>query len=132
MSGVFSPGKSGGDESILFSDGRILTSWVDQTKPDSLQSMFSQFNTRFDLIIDDGLHSPDANISTLISALDWCEAGGFIVIEDIARSARSVWIIVQTLLQTAGINSHLLAGTNADLFVVEAPQKKDSSTTSPV
>jgi hypothetical protein len=116
------------DKSALFNEDRILTYWVDQTKPESLQLMFSEFNKKFDLIIDDGLHSPDANISTLIAALNWCEEGGFIVIEDIARSARSIWFIVQSLLKSNGINSRLIAGANADLFVVDSPKKSNSIT----
>jgi len=77
------------------------------------------FDRRFDLIIDDGLHSPDANISTLISAMGWCTTGGFIVIEDIARSSRSIWVVVQALLEESGIRAQLIAGTNADIFIIE-------------
>ena len=107
------------DHSILFNEERISTTWVDQTKPESLHSMFVNFDRRFDLIIDDGLHSPDANISTLISAMEWCATGGFIVIEDIAQSARSIWVVVQALLEESGVRAQLIAGTNADIFIVE-------------
>ena len=53
------------DESILFKEDRIKTFYVDQTSNNSLNNLKDKFTNKFDLIIDDGLHSPDANINTL-------------------------------------------------------------------
>ena len=109
------------DRGALFSEERIVTSWVDQTDYDSLESMFDKFDVKFDLVIDDGLHSPDANISTLTSALSRCHSGGYIVIEDVAKSARDIWHVVQAILSHSGIDARILSGTNADVFLVKVP-----------
>lgn len=109
------------DRGSLFSEERITTCWVDQTAYNSLEMMFETFKVEFDLVIDDGLHSPDANISTLTAALSRCRSGGFIVIEDVAKSARDIWRVVQALLNNADIEAQILSGTNADVFLVKVP-----------
>lgn len=109
------------DPGALFSEERITTSWVDQTAYNSLETMFENFGVTFDLVIDDGLHSPDANLSTLTAALPRCRGGGYIVIEDVAKSARDIWRLVQDLLNSSGIEAQILSGTNADVFLVTVP-----------
>jgi hypothetical protein len=61
-----------------------------------------------DLIIDDGLHSPDANIATLLFGLSRVRSGGWVVVEDIAIEAQPIWEVVAALLP-ANYRSHLLA-----------------------
>jgi hypothetical protein len=107
------------DRGALFQEDRITTAWVDQTQTDSLEALFDTFGVKFDLIIDDGLHSPDANISTLIASLSRCNNGGYIVIEDVAKSSRDVWMLVQALLQSSSVDARILSGTNADIFLVK-------------
>ncbi len=109
------------DPGALFQEERIQTTWVDQTKIDTLEMMFDFFGVEFDLIIDDGLHSPDANVSTLIAALGRCKSGGYVVIEDISKSAREIWRLVEFILESKGISAQILSGTNADIFLVKAP-----------
>ena len=53
---------------------------------------------KFDLIIDDGLHSPNANLTTLLYGLTKVKIGGYVVIEDIAREALPFWVVVSALL----------------------------------
>jgi hypothetical protein len=53
------------DKSILFSEERITTFYVDQTDSKTFQHLKNELPELFDLIIDDGLHSPNANIATL-------------------------------------------------------------------
>jgi hypothetical protein len=53
------------DKRILFSEERIKTFYLDQTDSKSFQQLKSELPELFDLVIDDGLHSPNANIATL-------------------------------------------------------------------
>jgi hypothetical protein len=107
------------DHQALFEEERIRTTWVDQTNIESLDQMFNQFNVFFDLVIDDGLHSPDANISTLIAAIARTKKGGYIVIEDISKTSREIWKLVQSILNQSDFESEILSGTNADVFLVK-------------
>ena len=106
------------DYEALFEDERIQTTWVDQTSIEALETMFNHFDVQFDLVIDDGLHSPDANISTLIAAISRTNKGGYIVIEDISKSSRDIWNLVQKILDKNHFKSEILSGTNADVFLV--------------
>jgi hypothetical protein len=72
------------DTNILFQDERIKTCYVDQMNPATFDQLSETFgNIRYDLIIDDGLHSICANLNTLLFALDRINENGWIVIEDI-------------------------------------------------
>lgn len=74
------------DRDILFQSERISTAYVDQMNPASFIDMFSSFNdARFDLIIDDGLHSIGANLNTLVYTLNRLNTDGWLVVEDIHR-----------------------------------------------
>ncbi len=80
------------DKDILFSEDRIRTAFVDQTDLNSLQTLPLRLGEEtFDFIIDDGLHSPEANLNTLLFALSAIRPGGWILIEDIPRRAFPVW-----------------------------------------
>jgi hypothetical protein len=73
------------DRTILFSEDRIETTFVDQLKPATLETLYATFGSRpFDLVVDDGLHGLASNLVTLNFALRHVNAGGFIVIEDVS------------------------------------------------
>ncbi len=84
------------DSRVLFTEDRIATHWVDQTKTDSLAAL-KRFGP-FDVVIDDGLHRLDANINTLTFALGSLKPGGIVVIEDIGRPDAPVWRAIARLL----------------------------------
>lgn len=86
------------DKRILFEENRIKTFYVDQTSPDSFEALNRLIPIGLDLIVDDGLHAPDANIATLQFALSKVKVGGWIVIEDIAIEAQPIWEVVAALL----------------------------------
>ena len=88
------------DEKILFETDRITTYVVDQTEPKSLRQLLEQLPDDFDLIIDDGLHAPHANIACLAALLPKLKAGGWYVVEDIADAALPLWRVVSSLLPT--------------------------------
>jgi 23S rRNA U2552 (ribose-2'-O)-methylase RlmE/FtsJ len=65
------------DDSILFQENRIKTFPVDQLNPEALSRLGELIpDNYFDLIIDDGLHAPDANVNTLSFALGKVAPGG--------------------------------------------------------
>jgi hypothetical protein len=86
------------DRRILFAEDRIQTFFVDQTAPDSFVALSKQVPCELDLIIDDGLHSPNANLETLRFALSRIKRGGWAVIEDIGAPTIPVWDVVSALL----------------------------------
>ncbi|MFN7898889.1 MAG: hypothetical protein ACK5N0_04360 [Synechococcaceae cyanobacterium] len=87
------------DPAVLFQEDRIQTFQVDQLSPKSLEQLGRSLPPKLDLIIDDGLHAPDANINTLGFALSHVRAGGWVVIEDIAPAALEIWNVVGAVLQ---------------------------------
>jgi hypothetical protein len=72
------------DKNILFTSNRIKTYFVDQLNIQTFVELSKNTGgIKFDLIIDDGLHSIGANFNTLLFALDNLNENGWIVIEDI-------------------------------------------------
>jgi SAM-dependent methyltransferase len=86
------------DKRILFEETRIKTYFVDQTNLQSLDDLGNRIDEELDLIIDDGLHSPHANVAVVSFALDKVKSGGWLIIEDIAESALPFWEVVASLL----------------------------------
>lgn len=87
------------DPNIIFSFGSIKTTVADQTLPSSLMGLPAKFDVdSFDLIIDDGLHSPGANLNSLAFALKYCKPGGLIWIEDIPQRSLEIWWLVKKLV----------------------------------
>ena len=82
------------DRRILFSEERIETFYVDQTDRESFLELDRALPAEMDLMIDDGLHLPTANINSLWYFLSRIRLGGFAVIEDIPRypdAALDLW-----------------------------------------
>ena len=87
------------DRRILFSEDRIETYFVDQTRQKSFDDLaFALGPDKFDLVIDDGLHCPNANLATLIFSLQCLKTGGTLIIEDISSDAIPVWQTISALL----------------------------------
>jgi hypothetical protein len=106
------------DTRILFQEDRIQTFHVDQLNIASLEILKTELPHEIDLIIDDGLHSPDANINTLVFALDKVAPGGWVVIEDIRPEAAPVWEVTSGLL-TNIYQSYLIHAKGGLLFAVQ-------------
>ena len=51
-----------------------------------------------DLVIDDGLHAPNANIRTLELGLSKIKVGGWVIIEDIGWKAAPLWELIGAIL----------------------------------
>lgn len=86
------------DRRILFSEERISTFFVDQTDRGSFDAIADAVGDSLDLIIDDGLHSPNANLATLLFGLERLKIGGWLVIEDIAPLALPMWKVISALI----------------------------------
>lgn len=81
------------DRGILFEEDRIKTFYCDQLDKSSIRSIWSQPVLRdgADIIIEDGLHTFEANISFLEASLDHLRPGGIYVVEDIGWEDIERW-----------------------------------------
>jgi len=86
------------DSRILFNEDRIRTFAVDQTDIKSFPIEIGD-TPSFDLMIDDGLHAPHANVSALLYFLPRLKVGGFAIVEDIGQHAKIFWVLVYLLLR---------------------------------
>jgi len=73
------------DLDVMFSEDRIETVVLDQTDVSAVFDVFSKFGHKFDIIIDDGLHTLEAASAFFSVAFQYLEPNGVYVIEDIRR-----------------------------------------------
>lgn len=106
------------DSRVLFREERIETYAVDQTDSVALERLGESVGKDFDLIIDDGLHSPHANLSVLLFAMPRVKPGGYVVIEDIPRSAETLWQVVGAIMPSDFV-CRLFNSQSAMLFVAQ-------------
>ena len=104
------------DREILFQEKRISTHYLNQLDEISFQELSLLVGDEFDLMIDDGLHTIDANLKSLNFFLPKLARGGYAVVEDIPAAATSVWLMMCRLLSDEG-NASLVATRNGLLFV---------------
>ena len=71
------------------------------------------------MFIDDGLHSPSANIESLAFGLKIIRKGGWVVIEDIHFSSLSIWYTISELLPRNRFNVRILKEETAIMFAVQ-------------
>ena len=81
------------DAGILFEEERIKTYQCDQNSADSINRLWSNPDLAgdFDIIIEDGLHTFDANVSFFENSCNKLKAGGVYVVEDIQSYAFHQW-----------------------------------------
>jgi SAM-dependent methyltransferase len=108
------------DPNTMFSEERIRTAVVDQLSPPSFADMTRELGVRkFDLIIDDGLHSTEANLNTLRFAFDALNPNGWLVIEDVAPRTVGAWRLVTALVNTPRLHCTLVKAKTQFLFVAQ-------------
>jgi hypothetical protein len=108
------------DHRILFTEDRIKTFYVDQTNIDTFYKIDEFLPDTFDLIIDDGLHSPNANLITLNFGLDKLSLHGSLVIEDIPERALPLWKVVNSLFfNSSKYQSKIIKCSSAFLFFLK-------------
>ncbi len=106
------------DRAILFEEERIFTHFVDQTDGAALATLGAAVPDGLDLVIDDGLHAPHANLGVLRLALAKLRPGGWAVIEDISEAALPFWRVLAALLPPRRFRPVLLRARGGFLFAV--------------
>lgn len=71
------------DRDILFVEDRITTYYCNQLDADTITNMWKSIPEHFDIIVDDGLHTPEANITFFQNSYHKLNTGGTYIIEDI-------------------------------------------------
>lgn len=81
------------DHRILFESDRIKTFHCDQLDQSSISRLWSQPDLQegMDIIIEDGLHTFEANVSFLEGSLNRLGPGGVYVVEDIDNESMTRW-----------------------------------------
>lgn len=81
------------DTRVLFEDDNIWTFYVDQRNPEAIEELWSSFeDTKFDIIIDDGLHAYSANKIFFDNSIHMLAEGGFYIIEDILLTEKDQFV----------------------------------------
>lgn len=105
------------DGRVLFTEERIRTYQLDQTDNNSWETLSRSVESNsINLLIDDGLHSPEANLKSLIHGPRYISKGGFLVIEDIHERMLPVWRIVIGLTPNTW-ETWMIQSSRAYLFV---------------
>jgi spermidine synthase len=73
------------DKNILFESDRIKTMYCDQTSKESIHNLWksSALEENFDIIIEDGLHTFQANVTFFENSIHKLRKNGYYIIEDI-------------------------------------------------
>lgn len=107
------------DKKILFNTDRIKTYYCDQLNKTLISEMWSNSslnNMYFDIIIEDGLHSFESNLTFLENSLCKLKKGGFFIIEDLSQ---------QTVDSFTGIKESLVRKFNLQcLHILPIPTEQ--------
>jgi hypothetical protein len=81
------------DRSILFEEERIKTYYCDQLDGAAVRDLWTRpgLDGGADILVEDGLHTFEANISFLNGALERLRPGGIYVVEDIRGETMKEW-----------------------------------------
>lgn len=112
----------GGDIDATISVEGFKTYVIDQLNPNSFQIVSDEMPGGFDIIVDDGLHSPEANFNTVARALTMIKNPGVIVVEDVPTRAIKMWQGVGRFLATCNLSVKIVScrpdGSNCILIGV--------------
>ncbi len=107
------------DPKSLFEEPGIKTFQLDQTSHASWHSFKNNIGVqKFDLVIDDGLHSPHANLVTISESIELLSEQGKIVIEDIHERHLPIWRIFLANLPN-GLQGTLIRCRKAYVLLLE-------------
>ena len=73
------------DPRVLFSDENIITEYINQLNPESIQVYLKKMGaceSGIDFFLDDGLHEYRSNITLLLNVWPYIKSGGLYLIED--------------------------------------------------
>lgn len=113
------------DQECLFSENRITTRLASQLDSNSLEAVAHEFrDSRFSLIIDDGLHFFGANFNSLEVFFPLLRDGGFYVVEDIPTRSLPIWELIATALPDTSVRWNFWSGNpGANCFVLQKLEK---------
>jgi hypothetical protein len=82
------------DTNILFNTDNIKTFYCDQTNPEIIKNLWdnSELYEQFDIIIDDGLHTFNANVCFFENSIHKLKQNGYFIIEDIKNNEEYLFI----------------------------------------
>jgi|694.fasta_scaffold05171_22 hypothetical protein len=82
------------DKEILINDERIKTYYCDQQNPEIIKEMWNNkdLEDNFDIIIEDGLHTFNANVCFFENSIHKLKSGGYYIIEDIVITEKHLFI----------------------------------------
>lgn len=106
------------DTRVLFNETRIETYFVDQTDLKTFDDLGAKVGSDFDLIVDDGLHTINANLAVIIFGLPRLKAGGWLVVEDIAPAALPAWRVIASLMPK-GVRCELIEALDGLMFLLQ-------------
>lgn len=78
----------------MFQTGRIYTHLVDQRSDDSFRDVIPKLGKNFDLIVEDGLHEPNAQMCALRNLMPLLADSGIYIMEDVCAEHVS-WLLGQ-------------------------------------
>ena len=106
------------DRNILFTANHIKCFYINQTELDTYYDLATQAGIdHFDFIIDDGLHSTEANLNSLIFAQNHLVPGGYLIIEDIPDKSLPVWNVVLGLMRSKGYEIFATRATRCNVII---------------
>lgn len=70
---------------LLINEGRISSLWADVNDPATILSAADAFGGNFDFIVDDAVHEPKPQISTMLELLPYLAPDGCYAVEDVAN-----------------------------------------------
>lgn len=106
------------DRRILFTAKQVKCYFIDQTELGSYYTLASQAGiNQFDFIIDDGLHSTEANLNSLIFAQNHLAPGGYLIIEDIPDNSLPVWDVVIGIMRSKGLEISVTRATRCNVII---------------
>ena len=75
------------DSDVLFNTDKIKTFYCDQTNPHIIKYMWNEpiLKDNFDIIIEDGLHTFNANVCFFENSIHKLKPNGYFIIEDVAN-----------------------------------------------
>lgn len=79
------------DRRVLIDTSLYTTHWVDQRDVLSLSALALEVGSPIDVIVDDGLHTPEANGLTIMALLPYLAPEGVFVVEDILPEWDHLW-----------------------------------------
>jgi hypothetical protein len=79
------------DKNILFESNRIKTFYCNQTDKEIIKNMWDCIPEQFDIIIEDGLHTFEANVCFFENSIHKLKKNGYYIIEDIHRNELSLF-----------------------------------------